>query len=335
MTPAGWRPGWRGLALILLAGATALIMQGYVGSRTIYAPEVAAKRDSAHSFILQNQLPAGATWNDYGLKGARARILIVATADRLHKLVGAPVQKIYFWIDTLALAAGLIALFFLLRTWAPPGLALSGMLYVAAVLPLTYALHYFHPWDRVSLLIWVILLALLRKGKLVLFAAVLVMGMLVKYDVILLPALYFLASYRNGPARAAMTTAALFLLTVGVYLILIRVFGEGVGQRSVATQVATNLEDFRSLLIWYPPLLALGVPAGLALLGFGTADHFARAAAVFAILMSVPLFLFSNFVEIRAEMPVLILLLPAALSGLARLIGPAGQPGDRGAAVAA
>lgn len=306
--------------VVLVAGVATLILQGYVGDKTIYAPELAARRDSIHSFILHNQLPPGRTWEDYGANGSQARVLTVYTAEAVHRSVGVPVQKVYFWLDTLALFISLILLYGFLRSWGSPERALTGVLIAILVLPLTYALHFFHPWDRLSLLIWIGLLSLLRAERLVAFGALLVVGMLVKYDLIFLPGLYFLIHLGSNNRRVLLTTAALFLVSIGTYLGIVFAFGSGTGERSIGIQVAHNLAQMKEMSIWYPPLLGFAIPGGLALLGWSRGDRFARASAGFALLFCIPLFLLTNFAEIRAQMPVVVLLLPLALAGLDGLL---------------
>lgn len=306
--------------IVLVAGVATLILQGYVGDKTIYSPEFAARRDSIHSFILHNQLPPGRTWEDYGINGGQARALTVYTAEAAHRFLGIPVQRVYFWLDTFALFASLILLYNFLRSWGSPERALTGMLIAILVLPLTYALHFFHPWDRLSLLIWISLLSLLKADRLVAFGALLIVGMLVKYDLIFLPGLYFLAHLGSDNRRVLLTTAALFLVSIGTYLFMVYAFGSGTGDRSIGTQVIHNLGQIRSMTIWYPPFLGFAVPGGLALLGLSRADRFARTCAGFAVLLCVPFLLLTNFNELRAQMPVVILLLPAALAGLDRLL---------------
>ena len=57
------------------------------------------------------------------------------------------------------------------------------------------------------------------------------------------------------------------------------------------------------------------------MLGYQTADNFARGCVQLAIIVAGILFLQTNFVEFRAEVPILLLLLPAAWFGLLRLTG--------------
>ena len=69
----------------------------------------------------------------------------------------------------------------------------------------------------------------------------------------------------------------------------------------------------------YPPLLAFGLPLGLAIYGWRTGDQFSRAGFLMALAILLgPLFLLTNFEEVRAEMGALFLLLPLALAGLER-----------------
>ena len=322
----------RTFLLLVLAAVVTLTMQRYVGGETIYAAQNVAQRDSAHQLLLTNRLPPGQTWRSIGLAGARARAATVFLAEEIHRASGLTLRQTYLIIDTLALFASLLVLYGFLTLVAPPALALYGWLYFCLTLPLTYALFVFHPWDRLSVLFWLAALYCLRAERLLAFAGMLVAGMLVKYDMVLLPGLYFLASVRrDNVRRVTLITAALSLLALGTYVFLSLQFGDGIGPRDqVWRQVSRNLAYFASEVFVYPPLLAFAVPLGLAALGWSTADRFARAAVAFAGVQAVLLFLITNFQEVRAEVPVLILLLPAALAGLRTLlpaVAPAPRPG--------
>jgi hypothetical protein len=74
--------------------------------------------------------------------------------------------------------------------------------------------------------------------------------------------------------------------------------------------------------IGFPPLLVFGIPTLLAVAGWRTGDRFQRATAFFALPMCGILFLMTNFIEVRAEMPLYFLLSPLALAGLKRLLEP-------------
>jgi len=318
----------RTILLVVLAAVATLIMQRYVGGETIYAPELAARRDTAHQLLLTNQLPPGRTWSSYGLKGASARPATIYLAEGIHSALGVSLRKTYFLIDTLALFASLLGLFAFLRLFVSPAIAAYGLLYFCLVLPLTYALHLFHPWDRLSVLFWIAALYCLRLNRLAAFALLLVAGILVKYDMVLLPGLYFLVAIRKqNVARTALITCGLFLLAFATYAWLSAHFGAGVGPRNqVLKRILINLDYLRTELLFYPPLLAFALPVLLAMIGWRSADHFARVAAAFAGILAIPLFLATNFAEVRAEVPLLVLILPAALTGLRSVIPAEREP---------
>ena len=107
----------------------------------------------------------------------------------------------YYWIDYWSLFA-LFALLFLVP--AADGCRWAGRSPVSstspAVLPTTYHFFYFHPWDRVSVLVWLGALWCIRERKPLTLALVLAFGMLVKFDLLFVPLLYAAATWSDGPA---------------------------------------------------------------------------------------------------------------------------------------
>jgi hypothetical protein len=320
----------RAVLLVILSSTITLTLQGWVGTATIYSPQNAARRLAAHEILLHNRLPEGRTWTSIGSNSANVRIATVYLAEGVHRVTGLPLAHVYWGIDSLALFASLLLLFGLLRGSGSTEYALIGLLYVAAVLPLTYFLHVFHPEDRASLLCWVLLLRLLRDRKMVLFSIVLALSIPVKFDTVLIPALYLLCYVsRSNWRTVAVRTAALFAISFGTYVTLRVLIPGGFEPRSIVGQLRTNLYDLRSMHVWYPPFLSLALPGLLALAGLRATDRFGRACAAFAVLMSMPLLIATNFAEFRAEMPVLVLLLPAALAGLERVVSRQEGPGEQ------
>jgi hypothetical protein len=180
--------------------------------------------------------------------------------------------------------------------------------------------HTFHPWDKPSLAMWLLALIALRRGHTLTFAGVTIAAMAVKYDIILLPVLYFLRNARAGHWRKPAAAAAAMLAgTTAMYLTLRALLPGGFEGGSIVSQVTANLEQVVALGPRYPPLLALGLPLALALYGRRDTDHMGRAMLWFAGLQASVLFIGSNFREYRAEMPLLVLMLPAALAGLSHL----------------
>jgi hypothetical protein len=308
------------LLLILLAGSLAFALK-WVGEVTTYRESLEQRRDMMHEAILHNQIPPGyGSWRELGASGTNIRVATVYLAEGLHRITGLAVTKIYQILDTAGLFFSFLLLFAYLRQTSPPAYAVVGTLYLGAILPLSFLFTYFHPWDRLSLLCWVALLILLRAQRLVAFAALLAVSITVKYDTLPLPGLYFLANVtRENWKSVVLRSALLFAVTFGVWLGLSALLPGGFEDRSMLAQLSNNLRVFREMLVDYPPLLGLTVPVLLAVLGYSQSDRFSRASVVFGFLLFIPLILASNFAEIRAQLPVLVLLLPSALIGLRTL----------------
>ena len=66
-------------------------------------------------------------------------------------------------------------------------------LYFAPILPLTFALHFYHPYDRASLVAWLLAIWCARARRFWEFSAVAIVAVLIKFDAIVLPGLYFWA----------------------------------------------------------------------------------------------------------------------------------------------
>lgn len=310
----------RGGMLVLLIGVVTLVSQHWVGGATIYRDQLETRREQIHQYVLENRLPPGVTWTSFGGNGINIRLVTVLAAEGMHRVAHLSVLNSYYVIDTVALFSGLLLLFAYLRRWFSDEYCLIGVLFVAAILPLTYVLFAFHPWDRPSMVLWLAAAYLVRDRRVLLFALIIGLAVAVKYDAIVLPGLFFLAYVtRRDWLSVTVTTGLLFVVTVGVFALLIRARPGGFESNPGSHQMLKNLSIFAGMRFTYPPLLAFSVPLLAALIGFRSADRFVQASAVFGVLLFVPFFVGSNFAEFRAEVPVLILILPAALHG-ARLL---------------
>jgi hypothetical protein len=313
------RTGW--LLAIALSGSITLTEQKWVGGMSIYAPERLAVREMMHEAILHNRLPDSvSTWESVGANGLNIRLLTVWTAEALHRLTGTSIQRSYLLIETMALFGGCLLLYAFLEPYTGWPFALASLLYWGSVLPLTYLHHNFHPWDKPSIALWLLALICARQRWWWRLAAVLVIGVATKYDILVFPILVFLAFRRTEPWTLTVPRTALLLaVTVSTFLLLRWFLPNGMEPRPVFDQVRTNLTDLRDMRYYYPPFLALGSPALLAAIGYSSADQFAKACVQLMGIIALILFLQVNFVEFRAEVPLLLLLLPAAWFGLLRI----------------
>ena len=317
------------LWLLALAVSCCLTLtnQVWIGGMTIYPDNRVKERQQLHTAILSNRLPDGVkTWAALGANGLNIRILTVWSAEALHRATGQPLEQCYWAIETCALLTCCLLLFALLEACAGATIALSGLLYFGAILPLTYLFHYYHPWDKPSLAAWIAALICARQRRWVRLAVVLVIGVLIKYDIVVFPLLVLFSERRRmGLSKSASLTFALLALTGSVFVLLRWAFPGGFEPRPVLPQVLENLRVIREYSIQFPPFLALAIPATLAAIGFSRADDFAKAGVQLAAIVAAVFFLQVNFVEFRTEGQLLPLLLPASVFGVRRLLGPTGE----------
>lgn len=342
MEGAGPTPGRakRTLALLALCVLVTSLLQNWVGELTLYRGTDEA-RLRLHRAILTNQLPAGHTWYSIGGNGTNIRVLAVYLAEALHRLSGAPVLGVYRALDSFALCLVLLGLALYLGRWFEGAWCLVGLLYFSLAAVLSYHFYYFHPWDRLSQLMWLLLLALLREGRTVLLGLALAVATTIKGDVLLFPALYWLcAATRQNLWRAAGVTALLFGVSFGVDAALRLALPGGFDQGGFGSaagsllQLEKNWRHFWNLKRSYPPLLAFALPCAFAWLQLRRKPRFLVATALFALGMFAVHAGLSNFQEVRALLYLLILLLPSALWSLRALLegdaprGASGAPGS-------
>lgn len=329
----------RALLLLLLVGTITLSMQGWVGNATIYSDELRDKREAVHHGIVVNQAPFGGRWSAIGASSVNVRIGAVYLAEAVHRLSGLSVSRTYQLTDTVFLFAALLALPMYLRRWVGDDLCLVGLLYVAATLPLTYFLHAFHPWDRPQLFLWIVMLACVRDRRFVPLLIALAVSMVVKFDSILLPGLWFFVHVtRKDWRRVSVETLALGVVAVGTYALLKWRLPEPDAPArfslpAMLVWVQSNIATARSMNVRYPPLLAFTVPVLLAAVGLGRRDRFVVGSVLFGAVMVGVWGLTTHFEEVRAEMALLVLVLPAALLSTRELLGPGSnevvRPGSR------
>ena len=321
--------------LMWILGSITVALQAYVGNSTLYSMELQSKREELHRAILSNEAPGGGHWGDVGANSMNRRVGVIYVAEFIHKFVHLKLHAVYLVIDTVFLFAALVALFFYLRKWLPDTYCVIGVLYFCAVLPLTYFLHYFHPYDRIQLVTWILLIYLARERRIILLGMLLAISVVVKFDTVVFPAFYFFAHARsNNWQRVGIEAAGLLAVAVGVYAALVFAFPVPVDQSgmsiaSVASIVKQNIAHMIAKNIAFPPLLGYAAPLVLSFFGLGARDRFLRASVGYACALAVIFFFFSNFQEIRAQLVILVLIMPSALLTVQGILEPRTQENAR------
>src|SRR6266705_262261 len=253
------------LLTVCMAAVITLTDEAWVGWSTVYSDANITQRERMHQAVLHNRLPPGVpTWEAVGANGANIRVLTAWAAELLHNLTGQSVDRCYRLLAVGALFLDVVLLVVLLHHWFDPPLVMAGVLYFGSVLPLTYLFYYFHPEDKPSLLFWLASLLLLRTRRWLPLIPILVLGVMTKYDIVLLPILYFLAqASRSDWKKPLAATAGLLACTLGTYAALRFSIPGGFEPRSIPEHVERNLTEFLRYGPRYPPLLAFGLPAVL------------------------------------------------------------------------
>jgi hypothetical protein len=320
-------------ALLWLFLSMTIALQTWVGDRTIYAAELEQRRADLHQAILDNRPPGGGTWAAIGAQSIQKRVAVVYLAENIRKLTAWTIGKVYKLLDTVFLFGSFVALFVYLKKWLPTSYSLIGVLYFGAALHMTYLFQLFHPWDRLQVLLWIVLLFLVAERQFFLLMVVLALSVLVKFDTVLLPFFYFAVHLRHeGRIRLVLESLTLLLIAWGINAWLSHAFPDpmDVSRFSAAAVSAIFLKNLDKMAMFgpkYPPLLVHLLPLALALFGLLARERFVWMSVCFAVALSMVHLLLTNYEEVRAHLMVLILVAPAALMSVRSLIEP--QPADK------
>jgi hypothetical protein len=315
-------------ALLWLFASLTMALQSWVGDRTIYADSLEQRREEIHQSILNNQAPGGGSWAAAGAQSIQKRVGIVYLAEGIRKMTGWTVGKVYKLLDSIFLFASMFGLFLYLRRWLSDSYCLIGVLYFCAVLPLTYFFQLFHPWDRLQLLMWIVLLYLVAERKFIYLLMGLFISITIKFDTILMPVLYFAVHFGSHERRRLIVESLVLFATVWcVNLFLNLSFPDPLDTSRFSASalwgtLSANIEKLMTYNFRYPPLLSHFLPIVLALIGLRTRDRFILVSVWFGLTMSVIHLLLTNYEETRAHMMVVILVMPAALMTVRELLEP-------------
>jgi hypothetical protein len=298
----------------------------------VFSADNAHKRGELHRAILQNDPPGDGTWGDSGANNVNVRVAVVWIAEHLSRMTGKSPDFIYRAIDLAALSVALLSIHALLKRWYSPVEAILGLLLFCLLLPLTALDHYFHPWDRPMLLLWAVMILALVNKRIVLFAILFAISVIVKFDSIFAAGMIlFLYARSDNWRRVTGTTlivAGIGAMPLAALLIL---YPGGQEPIDLFRQVSRNISVAAELGIAYPPLLTHGLLLALGIAGWKSATTLLRRLWVFGLILLIPHALVTNFLEVRAQIGTMLCMLPLALRGVLSISELAGPRANRAA----
>jgi hypothetical protein len=144
-------------------------------------------------------------------------------------------------------------------------------------------------------------------------------GTTIKYDIVVFPALYFIYNISSSKWKSVFPrTLLLSAATICTFIALRKLIPGGFVEKDLWNQARINLRHFLSYpyAFAYPAVLAFSVPLILTLYGWRSLIRFHVCCNILGIVIFVIVLIFSNFRELRAEMPIVLLIIPSAVNGL-------------------
>ena len=324
----------RWLVVAAMAATITLVHQCHTVFVPIYKNEH-AKRMLIHEAIVQQEVPRGyKSWDALGANGLKSRRVAVMTVQLAHETTGVSLQWLHFAQDTALMWLGLVLLFFYVRRWVPPSYALIAMLYVGVLGPLVAKHWYFHPWDRMSQVVWLAGFWAVAARSHVGVAAATVVGIPIANSSMLLAGLHFLATlrepgaYRGGQAGKWRTWA----VAVGICIAAMAVeyttraptpSGNLPFLEVLKAAVGVNIADMKAaMIVGWSPMLFWGLPLLLSLPLAPRLPKLLQAQLLWAALgVGAALTAHGGLKEVRNQVGFLFAAMPAFLVALQAWMG--------------
>ena len=321
------------IALIIILSAAAVVAHGYF--KLVAEPSYDA-RFALHQAIIEGTAPSP----------YRYRILVPFIAEPFIRYSPTSNYKEAFVLtyeiyDLLAIFFLLAALFIWLKNWFTREQALTGVLFVAATMPIALKNHYFQPWSLLeAALLTTALLAIYRKRHWLL-AFIVLLASLNRETGVFIPLAFLLASVDLGRLlrlknkidwKPIMLFAGYLLLWAAVFFGNRYFRGTAPPIETVEGLWARNTTRDWLYLTFVNGSLFLGGFWVFAVFGFRYAPAFIRRVALIIPAYLVTVMLWGVWYEVRLLMPLYPVLLPLGLSFVFRqgmtTMSPAIKSGD-------
>jgi hypothetical protein len=328
-----WSPIWRGVNLLAFIAVLTTSLQHWVGQSTIYSEKYASIRPKVHDLLVRRTgETADNNLRDLESFGNERRVVIPWIAEGLVRLVGnreTSLPAIYYYMDYLFLYLSFLAFWFYLRRWFDQVYCLLGLSFLAVVFITTYHLHFFHPWDRPTFLLWIILAMLVRDDRMLIYLPVLALTLCTKFTACLFPVFYLMVNAKRGWLSLNRRVWSMVAVQAGVILacnFLLNYLSITPAEKLVGTYLSLMEDIFRMDLYFFslymfahPAFLMFICPVFLIPWRWKELDHFMRSSALFGGGVLLVHLCFSYFVESRALAVALVFLIPPAMRSLEKM----------------
>ena len=263
----------------------------------------------------------------------RYRLLAPWLAEIAHRPLLASLEKpealslTYATFNGIVITFGMLCIFGYLRIWYQPIPALAGCLYVAALIPLAMADHFFQPWSWLQFGLFPLAILLIHRQKWILLGLVIFVGSVNRETGLFLALLYPACCFRprQGAAEGlspwqrwqpAVLAAGYLAIWAVVFLGLRIALGHEPHMRSIAGFWELNVDNHHVRDTILHMFLFFSGPVILAIFGVRNAPKLAIRALWIVPPYLAAFAIFSVWSEVRVLLPIQIMLLPLALAAL-------------------
>ena len=310
----------KGLVIVFLLAASigAVLTYNYF---TFFELEYIDQRLELHHEILDGKAPSPYNY----------RLLVPLLTESFAQIVSS-VESIsyqnawltaYLLYDFVFITLFLFTLFLFLQQWHNPSISLVGMLFCAALLPISLRDHYFQPWSLIEAWIFVTALLAAFKGRFYLLLGLTVLASLNRVTGLFIPFVYLFGTldikavlkrqFDRDMFNTLFKFIGLVLISIGIAVALRYVQGVKGHIHTVGWLWDGNTSFSGLILSSIHLILFAGIVWVFAVMGIGKADTFTRQEALLIPVYLIPIILFGIWKEVRLLLPLYPIIISLAL----------------------
>ncbi len=260
-------------------------------------------RYKVHQAVINSEAPAPLQY----------RALPFFFAEVLHKLLNLSLTRVYFVLRLLFTFLSLYALYQLLGYFFEPEYCYIGVLYTAAVIPITYFGYTMAPGDIMAL--WVIIQGLnfIMENRYVNLGQLIVLGVLMRETVLVLVPIYFLVNFgKKSNSQVIIDTLLYGIIGISTFIGVRLLYGS----RELYYKFFTLWENLTHPGTYLFLFLFFNIMLFLPFFGFKHQPGVLRRLFIVVIPFFLINLCFGLVRETRLMLPLLPILVPMSISTL-------------------